>query len=215
MSAVKQGGKHQFLNLTRMCHWDRDCHICVKMFGGYMSCEKWLWYVFWWQWGERVDHNLWSYLFVPQEWKGLRLLHVSLLGGVVAKPIWHWHRKWKWEVSLSVNALWCKAKCDCRTDATLSPSAATYFNVMLPFFFTKISRSTWVFYKHWLKNHLSISLPLPTGEAACLWILCEASYLDERVRCIVWKHGCDVWDKSLSALMLTMITDKCRCIRNQ
>ncbi len=33
----------------------------------------------------------------------------------------------------------------------------------------------------------------------------KALYLNGGVRCIVWKHRCDVWDKCLSALILTMI----------
>ncbi len=45
------------------------------------------------------------------------------------------------------------------------------------------------------KNCLMNPFPLPTGKAARLWNLFEASYLDERVCCIVWKHRCDVWDK--------------------
>ncbi len=35
-----------------------------------------------------------------------------------------------------------------------------------------------------------------------------------KARCIVCKHCCDVWEKCLSTLILTLINDKCRCIKN-
>ncbi len=68
------------LSLVRICCWDRDrsrtvkflliCvsekwHFCVRMFSRYVSCEKWVQYVSWWRWGERIVRILWSHSFLP------------------------------------------------------------------------------------------------------------------------------------------------------
>ncbi len=57
---------------------------------------------------------------------------------------------------------------------------------------------------------------IPTFDSQCsssvnfMW----SDLFGERVRCIVWKHCYDLWEKCLSSVIFTMINDKCRCIRN-
>ncbi len=110
MFVVKQDGKHRFVNLTRVCCWDRDrsgtklifswfvcqkkCHFCVRMFGRYVSYEKWVQYVSWWWWGERIGPNLWSVHFSHKnEWT--QDCFLSPKGaGPRRKNMWHWYRKW-------------------------------------------------------------------------------------------------------------------------
>ncbi len=84
LSVVKQGGKHHFPNLMRVCCWDRDrsgsklffsdlcvwkMTFCVRMFRRSVSCEKWVQCVVWWWWGEELliicDH---VYLSHKNEW---------------------------------------------------------------------------------------------------------------------------------------------------
>ncbi len=143
MSVVKQGGKHRFTDLMRMCCWDRDrsqtklffswyvclknvifvseCSECVSM----CVCEKWVQCVSGWWWGERIGHNLWSFSFLPQEWMDSGLLPVSLRGGAVARPMWHWFRKWmvsersRFLLTVSVNTTTALEQLLCKNDNVL------------------------------------------------------------------------------------------------
>ncbi len=68
MSVAKQGGKHQFPDLARVCCWDGD-RSRTKLIFSWFVCLKNEIFVSdcfedmrleknWWQWGERISHNL-------------------------------------------------------------------------------------------------------------------------------------------------------------
>ncbi len=93
--------QRQFLNKVNfllICVSEKH-HFCVRMFRRYVSYEKWVQYVFWWWWGERIGHNLWSCSFLLWEWMDSRLLLVSERGGDVAKShvtlIKEMNRQWR------------------------------------------------------------------------------------------------------------------------
>ncbi len=66
------------VNFFPICVSDK-CHFCVRMLGRYVSCEKWVQYESWWQWGERIGQSVIMFIS-PVSMNGLKAAS-SLLKG--------------------------------------------------------------------------------------------------------------------------------------